>query len=98
MNSSLPSTSYSYQVPSGSKLRSITHVTVLEDLPSTTDDADLDAICRPLLIAKQGQTIEVVDQYSSSVWVGIVDDRQGAFKLDMSVVSPFIEDSYLQHT
>jgi hypothetical protein len=96
MNRALPSTSHS--ISSGSKQCSITHVTVLEDLPSNDDDANLDVTCRPLLVAKKGETIEVVDKYSNTIWVGVLGDRQGAFKLDRNVVCRLsIIDSYLQH-
>jgi hypothetical protein len=92
MNCVLPTSLYSES--SGSNQPPVTHVTVLEDLPGDADVTDLDAVCLPLLVAKKGDTIEVVDRYSSTVWVGVVGDRQGAFRLNKRVVSYRVPKSH----
>jgi len=77
-------------LPSSTNRRPITYVNVLADLkPSGFEDyADMDEICRPPLEAKKGEIIEVVDRYSNTIWIGSVKDRQGAFRIDETVVSP----------
>ena len=63
-----------------------TYVTVLVDMVAQSiDGPEVDRICQPLLVAKKGDKIEVVDRYAHDVWVGVVGTRQGAFRLNAVV-------------
>lgn len=94
---SLPSTPIPLYWSSGeppvyaAELTSITYVTAVVDL--TTSEGHnpiIESIYLPLLEAKKGERIEVVNRCSPSIWIGLIAGRQGAFTLDHTVVRFFV--------